>query len=184
MMYKRLALYWSLFEGYSLASIQRMLGITHDTTRIYNKRKNEMSQDFKDLLHRIGRDGNGEPMKEAVIEESNEDNRNEESVETKEQDTPVVVEETITVVEEVIAQEPQKEEEMTEENKEEKHEEMETKAENEEVLQPIDKAHGGEHVEPQAQDEGKEEQMETKNEDDEEENPEKKKKGFGRFFGF
>ncbi len=179
MMYKRLALYWSLFEGYSLASIQRMLGITHDTTRIYNKRKNEMSQDFKNLLHRIGRDGNGEPMKETVVEE----------METKVQDAPVVVEETITVVEEVMAQEPQKEEEMTEENKEEKHEEMETKAENEEVHQPFDKAHGGEHVEPQAQDEGKEEQMETKSEDEEEENkedenPEKKKKGFGRFFGF
>lgn len=55
MMYKRLALYWMLFEGYSLASIQRSLGVTHDTTRLYNKRKNQMSEEFKTILHRIGR---------------------------------------------------------------------------------------------------------------------------------
>lgn len=173
MMYKRLALYWSLFEGYSLASIQRMLGITHDTTRIYNKRKNEMSAEFKSLLHRIGRDGNGEPMKEDVIEEKEEM-----------QDEPVVVEETITVVEEIVTQEPQEEEQETTEEKveaepiqtedahDEQKEERETKSDDEE-----DKTE--EIIEAQ------EEESEDKNEENkEEENPEKKKKGFGRFFGF
>ena len=186
MMYKRLALYWSLFEGYSLASIQRMLGITHDTTRIYNKRKNEMSSDFKNLLHRIGRDENGQPLNKAVTEENNK----EEQTESKEEDAPVVlrqaqdeiVEETITVVEEVITQEPQKNEEkaeeknesepiQTEESSEVKHEEMEARKENQEE-----------------DDQKNEVQMDTKSENEEEENtdenPEKKKKGFGRFFGF
>ncbi len=171
MMYKRLALYWSLFEGYSLASIQRMLGITHDTTRIYNKRKNEMSSDFKNLLHRIGRDGNGQTVAETVTEE--------EKAESKEEDVPVVVEETITVVEEVIANEPQNDEqETTDENV---------------SSEPVQT----EEVHEQTQDEQEKEEMEVKTsnevagstepkdeEDKEEENPEKKKKGFGRFFGF
>ncbi len=161
MMYKRLALYWSLFEGYSLASIQRMLGITHDTTRIYNKRKNEMSADFKNLLHRIGRDGNGEPMKEGVIEKK-EEIQDEPVVLRQAQDE--IVEETITIVEEVITQEPQEEQETTDEKVE---------------AEPVQTE--------ETHDEQKEE-METKSENEEEENtdenPEKKKKGFGRFFGF
>jgi hypothetical protein len=165
MMYKRLALYWSLFEGYSLASIQRMLGITHDTTRIYNKRKNEMSSDFKNLLHRIGRDENGQTVAETVAEE--------EKNESKEEDEPVVVEETITVVEEVIVKEPQNDEQ--------------------EASQPVQT----EEVHEQTQDEQEKEEMEVKTsneetestepkdeENKEEENPEKKKKGIGRFFGF
>ncbi len=55
MMYKRLALYWCLLEGYSLAKIQQMIGVTHDTTRVYNKRKNTLSEDFKNLVGRIGK---------------------------------------------------------------------------------------------------------------------------------
>ena len=165
MMYKRLALYWSLFEGYSLASIQRMLGITHDTTRIYNKRKNEMSADFKNLLHRIGRDENGQTVAETVA--------GEEKNESKAEDEPVVVEETITVVEEVIVKEPQNDEQ--------------------EASQPVKT----EEVHEQTQDEQEKEEMEVKTsneetestepkdeENKEEENPEKKKKGIGRFFGF
>jgi transposase len=54
MMYKRLALYWCLLEGYSLAKIQQMIGVTHDTTRVYNKRKNTLSEEFKELIGRIG----------------------------------------------------------------------------------------------------------------------------------
>lgn len=53
MMYKRLALYWSLLEGYPLSKIQQTIGVTHDTTRIYNKKKNGLSHDFKLLLKRI-----------------------------------------------------------------------------------------------------------------------------------
>jgi uncharacterized protein YerC len=53
MMYKRLALYWSLLEGYPLSKIQQTIGVTHDTTRIYNKKKNTLSNDFKLLLKRI-----------------------------------------------------------------------------------------------------------------------------------
>ena len=68
MMYKRLALYWMLFEGYSLASIQRSLGVTHDTTRLYNKRKNQMSEGFKDILHRIGRTVQAATPQEQVSE--------------------------------------------------------------------------------------------------------------------
>jgi len=52
-MYKRLALYWSLLEGYPLARIQEMIGVTHDTTRVYNKKKNDLSPEFKALVGRI-----------------------------------------------------------------------------------------------------------------------------------
>jgi len=55
MMYKRLALYWCLLEGYSLAKIQQMIGVTHDTTRVYNKKKNTLSEEFKELIGRIGK---------------------------------------------------------------------------------------------------------------------------------
>lgn len=53
MMYKRLALYWCLLEGYPLAKIQQMIGVTHDTTRVYNKKKNTLSEEFKSLMKRI-----------------------------------------------------------------------------------------------------------------------------------
>lgn len=53
MMYKRLALYWCLLEGYPLAKIQQMIGVTHDTTRVYNKKKNMLSSEFKELIKRI-----------------------------------------------------------------------------------------------------------------------------------
>lgn len=133
MMYKRLALYWSLFEGYSLASIQRMLGITHDTTRIYNKKKNEMSDEFKNLLHRIGRDGNGQPMKEAVIEEKREEaieEHEEKETEANDQEEQVMETENKEEVieaqtdengqkEEIMEAESENKEEQTTENKEE-----------------------------------------------------------------
>lgn len=53
MMYKRLALYWCLLEGYPLSKIQQMIGVTHDTTRVYNKKKNMLSEEFKSLMKRI-----------------------------------------------------------------------------------------------------------------------------------
>lgn len=53
MMYKRLGLYWCLLEGYPLAKIQQMIGVTHDTTRVYNKKKNTLSPEFKSLIKRI-----------------------------------------------------------------------------------------------------------------------------------
>ena len=164
MMYKRLALYWSLYEGYSLASIQRMLGITHDTTRIYNKKKNEMSDDFKNLLHRIGRDGNGQPIKEAVIEEKREEvNEQQEEIDA--------VKETPSEMEKI----------------------MEVKSSEEagdNVIESFDEAVKSEESESQE----KEKTMETESENNREqtteskeednENPEKKKSGFAKFFGF
>lgn len=69
MIYKRLALYWALFEGYSLASIQKMLGVTHDTTRIYNKKKLQMSEDFKNMVARIG---HGEGIHQQVPQQQEE----------------------------------------------------------------------------------------------------------------
>lgn len=62
MMYKRLALYWCLLEGYSLAKIQQMIGVTHDTTRVYNKRKNTLSPEFKALVQKIGKNNISEPQ--------------------------------------------------------------------------------------------------------------------------
>lgn len=72
MMYKRLALYWMLFEGYSLASIQRSLGVTHDTTRLYNKRKNQMTDEFKSIIHRIGRTTQAASTQEQIVEKQDE----------------------------------------------------------------------------------------------------------------
>lgn len=55
MMYKRLALFWSLLQGNTLAHIQRTIGVTHDTTRLYNKRKATLSDSFKNMVMRIGK---------------------------------------------------------------------------------------------------------------------------------
>lgn len=66
MMYKRLALYWCLLEGYPLAKIQQMIGVTHDTTRVYNKKKNQLTQEFRELIGRIK--GDEEEIKETPSE--------------------------------------------------------------------------------------------------------------------
>jgi len=76
MMYKRLALYWCLLEGYSLAKIQQMIGVTHDTTRVYNKKKNTLSEEFKELIGRIGKSDMaslGETKKEEIAEAKHEE---------------------------------------------------------------------------------------------------------------
>ena len=76
MMYKRLALYWCLLEGYSLAKIQQMIGVTHDTTRVYNKKKHTLSEEFKELIGRIGKSDMaslGETKKEEIAEAKHEE---------------------------------------------------------------------------------------------------------------
>lgn len=81
MMYKRLALYWCLLEGYSLAKIQQMIGVTHDTTRVYNKKKNMLSEEFKSLIARIGRSDDNQPQEEhheQISEQENHDEHHEE----------------------------------------------------------------------------------------------------------
>ena len=70
MMYKRLALYWCLLEGYSLAKIQQMIGVTHDTTRVYNKKKNFLSPEFKALVQQIAKNESMEDGMQAKQVES------------------------------------------------------------------------------------------------------------------
>lgn len=53
MMYKRLALYYFLLQGMPLSKIQQLIGVTHDTTRVYNKKKNMLSEEFKSLMGRV-----------------------------------------------------------------------------------------------------------------------------------
>ena len=214
MMYKRLALYWSLFEGYSLASIQRMLGVTHDTTRIYNKKKNVMSDEFKDLLHRIGRSN----IQDAITEPKEKKEEN---------DLP---QEAIIVEEPVMVEQPEEEKEAdsrqdydrpSEEVAMDKHDEEEAqefKGESEDMkaeqaqdsnesMENEMKETGEKKEEEMAMDKHDEEEMKTeskesmenemkesseKNDEEEKDNKEdgdtneepKKKKGFGRFFGF
>ncbi len=87
MMYKRLALYWCLLEGYSLAKIQQMIGVTHDTTRVYNKRKNTLSDEFKELVGRIGKSDMAsleETKKEEVVEAKHEEKEEMQTMKDKE----------------------------------------------------------------------------------------------------
>ncbi len=90
MMYKRLALYWCLLEGYSLAKIQQMIGVTHDTTRVYNKRKNTLSEEFKNLIGRIGKSdmSNLEDVKNEVTAETKHENSKE--IHDQEDEKPVI----------------------------------------------------------------------------------------------
>jgi hypothetical protein len=210
MMYKRLALYWSLLEGYPLAKIQQTIGVTHDTTRIYNKKKNTLSNEFRLLLKRITADEQvlsipsqprmqeeqreAEPTFDAVSEpEPTESQYTEpEHVEQpqyqqqptqmeSEQNTPEpisqmpVIEETIIQTEEEIIPSMEKESNNTSnENTEENvipHIPMEVEnIEQQAVQQPNEKEQNTEH--PQAQNE----EQPTE--------PEKKKSGIAKFFGF
>lgn len=47
MLSKRFAIYKMLYGNISLSEIQQMLGISHETTRIYNSLKDSKSQHFK-----------------------------------------------------------------------------------------------------------------------------------------
>ncbi len=200
MMYKRLALYWSLFEGYSLASIQRMLGVTHDTTRLYNKKKNDMSQEFKDIVHRIGRtteaaehkepekmEAKEEPapaMDEPKMEQEKEEEKIEEAKEemVMEEKNEEVPEESPMETTEEPKMEEEKQEEMEMKNEEPMHAEKKEMEEEKNEETEIDRMSAQNEEERQQASES-----EDKNEDenDEENNGgEKKKKGFGRFFGF
>lgn len=184
MMYKRLALYWALFEGYSLASIQRMLGITHDTTRLYNKKKNEMSDEFREMVKRITANAPkmeehaSQPVVEEVMEETPMENES-------------VDQETINNKQSLPSEEGEKETVEMSEAVEEKN------IESEQPASP-DASPGGATEEQMVQEDSQEVEtsaeetqtpqedmpMEETSENGEEEGKEKKKKGFGRFFGF
>ena len=89
MMYKRLALYWCLLEGYPLAKIQQMIGVTHDTTRVYNKKKNMLSDEFKSLMKRISI--NTTPQAAAEVHEQTTEQPTEQTVEqSNEQPEPAL----------------------------------------------------------------------------------------------
>ena len=131
MMYKRLALYWSLLEGYPLARIQEMIGVTHDTTRVYNKRKNTLSDHFKSLVKRISTSQvltqphiKEEPVAAPQAMPEPQPQEDMTPQEMTPQAEPVVKEE-VTVMEEVFAQKEPAEE--IAETMEEKMEDMATK---------------------------------------------------------
>ena len=198
MMYKRLALYWCLLEGYSLAKIQQMIGVTHDTTRVYNKKKNILSEEFKSLVRRIA--------KSDVIDQSTQKQPEpiEETHEEQQEAEPQVVEEVIETetVEETVMTEPTEEEKPTEEAKEEETtEEKQTESSEEKSEAPVEDdqnniwavEHKDEDTEEKETEEKKEEASgmmptESKDEDkeasDSEEGGEKKKSGIAKFFGF
>ncbi len=211
MMYKRLALYWCLLEGYSLAKIQQMIGVTHDTTRVYNKRKNTLSEDFKGLVGRIGKadmatleepvqDVQDEPIQE-VIEE-----KMEEKVEEKEEamdDTSVNLDpdapiETRPIDEPMDVTPEEKMEEMTKNDEKEDLEDEEIKMdekdekESEETLR-MDAMPTFDDQKDDMEKEEKEveglmpESASEKNEDEDKDDDgegEKKKSGLAKFFGF
>ncbi len=195
MMYKRLALYWCLLEGYSLAKIQQMIGVTHDTTRVYNKKKNTLSSEFKELVQRIAKN---EAIEEASVKPVEEEQKSEEPTMQEE-----VKEETETTADDMLQMEEVKEPENTEEEhietSEEKHEEAhvepETETKEESMDQkPMDDSENNiwavEHKEEENMEETKSEETqstdtsESSDEEKKEEDGGEKKKGWGKFFGF
>lgn len=209
MMYKRLALYWCLLEGYSLAKIQQMIGVTHDTTRVYNKKKNTLSDEFKSLVQRIAKnDAMEEGMQTKTTAPHVEEVKEEVMAEQKE---PEIVDNEMSTEEIELKEEIQEATESLEKKEEEKIEEkMEEPA--------VEDAHNNiwavEHpstdenpliLESEAEkmgsnEEKMEEKVEEKKDDndgmmpseskdkdessDEDEDTGKKKSGIAKFFGF
>lgn len=194
MMYKRLALYWCLLEGYSLAKIQQMIGVTHDTTRVYNKKKNMLSEDFKSLLKRIGGENMTQP--DEKVEEKVEV-VSEEKVDT---DEPALATEQTELKEsqEVNEQEEVKAEEKKEDETEEKmdetkmpemddvHEVIEAKVEDPMMDKSEEKM--DETIEKKTEESSglTPSQSSDKNEEESsgDEGEGKKKSGLAKFFGF
>lgn len=204
MMYKRLALYWCLLEGYSLAKIQQMIGVTHDTTRVYNKRKNTLSEDFKNLVGRIGKSDMAdlETKKEETIEEVKVEkpevdqsvNLNPDApIETRPIDEPMEEKTVEEKMNEMSGSEDVKEEsveketeiEMKDEEKEEVKEELTMDAmpnfEDEKEDKKEDEDKPAEGLMPEQPQEQQASDSEEKNEN---EGEEKKKSGLAKFFGF
>jgi len=123
MLYKRLALYWALLEGIPHSQIQKMLGVSHDTTRIYNAQKNKLSEELKEAISHISK-------KKLDTQEDLTAKHEEKEIEAKPQEEAV-----IEVVEEVVITEQPVEAEMKEtpsqEEGTEKLSELEEKMENE-----------------------------------------------------
>lgn len=201
MMYKRLALYWCLLEGYSLAKIQQMIGVTHDTTRVYNKKKNLLSDEFKALLSRIAKD-------DVTNENKNEEGKAEEAapyeeaqIKTESADEHPNVPEgiNIDINQPIETREIEKDEEKIEmepvaESTEQQQMAEEKSEKSSEYAMPEIKAEEEKMEEDKQDEEAKEEfsgitpnepQKEESSEADESESEDgKKKSGLAKFFGF
>ena len=55
MLSKRLALYALLYSGRDLTYIQQTLGVSQETTRVYNAQKNYKGKKFQEEMKRIGK---------------------------------------------------------------------------------------------------------------------------------
>lgn len=183
MLYKRLALYSCLLQGYTHSSIQKMLGLTHDTTRIYNRMKNEKSEDFKNMVLKIGK-----------IEFPQTVNQPQEETQ-QEQEAPQEQLETGSANQEWKPQEETQQEQVEtapEENVGQIHTEQQVEAQDTTLQENIEPENAQENAEreqtPQetTPNEGENQEktaQENESQEEKQEEPQKKK-GFGRFFGF
>ena len=179
MMFKRLAMYWCLLEGYPLVKIQQLIGVTHDTTRLYNKKKNLLSREFKMLVGNIARkDFTSMPENKSVEETVQE------VYETAIDDTYINIETIENQPEQQEVAEimdPREEENMepveliVEDNQQQIHAELPT---DESVQQMESITNELNEMRSEATDKDKSIEKSL-----DEESP-KKKRGFGKFFGF
>ena len=178
MMFKRLAMYWCLLEGYPLVKIQQLIGVTHDTTRLYNKKKYLLSDEFKNLVGKIGK-GENAPIIEV---ETKEDVK--EAIDASSNDTPTEIE--------AVENQPEVQEvaETMEIREEENVEPVEIVA-----LDDQQQVHVGSSTDELAEKmesiSNELNEMKTENNDDNKSSEEnsnddspKKKSGFAKFFGF
>lgn len=202
MMYKRLALYWCLLEGYSLAKIQQMIGVTHDTTRVYNKKKNMLSDEFKTLLSRIAKEDVSDENKNEEKKAEDATPGEETPMETESEDTHTDVPEgvNIDINQPIETREIEKEEvkiemesvitdtfePMSEEQKESSENEMpELKADEEKMGEEVNSVEEAGEKEESSGLTPNEPQNEEDNKSDESEDGDgKKKSGLAKFFGF
>ncbi|MDO8269401.1 MAG: hypothetical protein Q7T54_01880 [Candidatus Levybacteria bacterium] len=191
MMYKRLALYWCLLEGYPLSKIQQMIGVTHDTTRVYNKKKNLLSENFKSLIQRIGKGSISEPAREEKIEAQSEPTTDEAvanepaTVQTEPSQWEVPAQES-------FSQEPSNTQDQESPFINDRHDEYQPPVSAAEPTdQPVDQMHEEmpkmpeEHADQtMGTDEMRSETSTHPHDQHQEEDKEKKKSGLAKFFGF
>lgn len=190
MMYKRLALYWCLLEGYPLSKIQQMIGVTHDTTRVYNKKKNLLSENFKFLIQKIGKGSISEPARKEKIEAQVEP-ATDETVTNEPETAQTEPSQWDVPMQESSPQEPPMSQDQESPFINDRHDEFQPHASAEPTDQPVDQMH---EEMPKMSDEHAGQIMstaETKHETSthpldqpQEEDKEKKKSGLAKFFGF